>query len=54
MDAAACFGFSLAVAAYVSTCILHCRAIKDAIGAAVDQAALAAIDITAGYPAASA
>ena len=54
MDAAATLAFARSVATYVSSCILRLRAIKDAIAAAADEAALEAIDVTAGYPAASA
>jgi hypothetical protein len=54
MDAAAMYAFGRAVAAYVSACVLRLRAIKDAIAAAPDRATLNAIDVTAGYPAASA
>jgi hypothetical protein len=54
MDAAATYGFARAVALYVSGCILHLRTIKDTIAGATDQAALDAVDVTAGYPAASA
>jgi len=54
MDAATTYAFARAVALYVSACILHLRAIKDAIAGAADQAALDAIDVSAGYPAASA
>jgi hypothetical protein len=50
MDAATTYAFARAVALYVSSCILHLRAIKDAIAGAADQAALDAIDVTAGYP----
>jgi len=53
MDAAALYAFGRAVAGYVSACVLRQRAIKDAIAGAADQAALDAIDVTAGYPAAS-
>ncbi len=48
------YAFGRAGAAYVSACVLRLRAIKDAIAAAPDQATLDAIDVTAGYPAASA
>jgi hypothetical protein len=51
MDAAATYAFARAVALYVSGCILHLRTIKDGIASAADQAALDAIDVTAGYPA---
>ena len=54
MDAPATYAFARAVALYVSGCILHLRAIKDAIAGAADQAALDAIDVTAGYLSASA
>ncbi len=54
MDAAAMYGFARAVASYVSGCILNLRRVKTAIAAATTQAALDAIDIAAGYPAASA
>jgi hypothetical protein len=54
MDAAAMYAFGRAAGAYVSACVLRLRAIKDAIAAAADQAALDAIDVTAGYPQASA
>jgi hypothetical protein len=54
MDAAAMYAFGRAVGSHVSACVLRLRAIKDAIAGAADQAALAAIDVTAGYPAASA
>jgi len=54
MDAAALYAFGRAAAAYVSACVLRLRAIKDAIAAAADQAALDAIDVTAGYPPAGA
>jgi hypothetical protein len=54
MDAPAMYAFGRAVGAYVSACVLKLRAIKDAIAAAADQATLDAIDVTAGYPAASA
>ena len=54
MDAAAMYAFGRAVAAYVSACVLRLRAIKDAIASAPDQAALDAIDVTAGYPQAGA
>jgi phage terminase large subunit-like protein len=54
MDAAQMYAFGRAAGAYVSTCVLRLRAIKDAIAAAADQAALDAIDVTAGYPQASA
>jgi hypothetical protein len=54
MDAPTMYAFGRAVAAYVSACVLRLRAIKDAIAAAPDQATLAAIDVTAGYPPASA
>lgn len=53
MDAAAMYAFGRAVGAHVSACVLRLRAIKDAIAGAADQAALDAIDVTAGYPAAS-
>jgi hypothetical protein len=48
------YAFGRAAGAYVSACVLRLRAIKDAIAAAADQAALDAIDVTAGYPQASA
>ena len=54
MDAPTMYAFGRAVAAYVSACVLRLRAIKDTIAAAADQTAIAAIDVTAGYPAASA
>ena len=54
MDAATMYAFGRAVAAYVSACVLRLRAIKDAIAGAADQAALDVIDVTAGYPPASA
>jgi hypothetical protein len=54
MDAPTMYAFGRAVAGYVSACILRLRAIKDAIAAATDQPTLDAIDVTAGYPAASA
>jgi hypothetical protein len=54
LDAAAMYAFGRAVADYVSACVLRLRALKDAIAAAADRAALDAIDVTAGYPAASA
>ncbi len=54
MDAPTMYAFGRAVAGYVSACVLRLRAIKDAIAAAADQAALDAIDVTAGYPPASA
>ena len=54
MDAAAMYGFGRAAGAYVSACVLRLRAIKDAIVSAPDQAALDAIDVTAGYPPAGA
>jgi hypothetical protein len=50
MDAATTYAFARAVALHVSGCILRLRAIKDAIAGATDQAALDAIDVTAGYP----
>ena len=50
MDAPAMYGFGRAVAGYVSASLLRFRAIKDAIAAAPDQAALDAVDVTAGYP----
>ncbi len=52
MDAAAMYAFGRAAGAYVSACVLRLRAIKDAIAGAAYQAALDAIDVTAGYPAA--
>jgi len=54
MDAPTMYAFGRAVAGYVSACVLRLRAIKDAIAAAADQAALDAIDVTAGYPPAGA
>ena len=42
--------FGRACLAYFQGCRVRFRAIKDAIVAAVDQAALDAIDVTAGYP----
>jgi hypothetical protein len=54
MDAPTMYAFARAVAGYVSACVLNLRAIKNAIAGAADQAALTAIDVTAGYPAASA
>lgn len=42
--------FSLATRAYVSATILNNRALKDAISGAANMAALAAIDISAGWP----
>jgi hypothetical protein len=51
MDAAAMYAFGRAAGSQVSACVLRLRAIKDAIAAAADQAALDAIDVTAGYPA---
>ena len=54
MDAATTYSFARSVALYVSACILQCRAIKDAIAGAVDEAALDVIDVTAGYPTAAA
>ena len=54
MDAPTMYAFGRAVASYVSAGVLRLRAIKDAIAGAADQAALDAIDVTAGYPAASA
>jgi hypothetical protein len=54
MTAAQMYAFARAVAGYVSACILNLRAIKTAILATTTQAALTAIDVTAGYPAASA
>ena len=54
MDAATMYGFGRAAAAYVSACVLRLRAIEDAIAAAPDQPTLDAIDVTAGYPQASA
>ena len=53
MDAVGMAGFARAVALYVSGCILHLRTIKDTIAGAADQAALDAVDVTAGYPVAS-
>lgn len=53
MDAPATYAFARAVALYVSGCILHLRTIKDTIAGATDQAALDAVDVTVGYPAAS-
>jgi hypothetical protein len=50
MDAPTTYSVGRAVAGYVSACILRLRAIKDEIAAAADQAALDAIDVTAGYP----
>jgi len=50
MDAAQMYAFGRAAGAYVSACVLRLRAIKDAIASAPDQAALDAIDVTAGYP----
>ena len=54
MTAAQMLAFAAAVAGYVSACVLRLRAIKDSIVATADQAALDAIDVTAGYPTASA
>jgi hypothetical protein len=53
MDAAVTYAFARAVALYVGGCILHLRTIKDTITGAADEAALDAIDVAAGYPAAS-
>jgi hypothetical protein len=53
MDAAATYAFARAVALYASGCILHLRTIKDTVADAADQAALDAVDVTAGYPTAS-
>jgi hypothetical protein len=52
MDAPTMYAFARAVGGYVSACLLRLRAIKDAIATAADPAALDAIDVTAGYPAA--
>lgn len=51
MDAAVMFAFAQAIAGYVSALILTNRALKDAIDAAADATALAALDLTAGWPA---
>lgn len=42
--------FALATRSYVSVLILNNRALKDAISGAANMAALAAIDINAGWP----
>jgi hypothetical protein len=54
MDAPTLYAFARAVAAYVSGCILNLRSLKNAIAATTTQDQLTAIDVTAGYPAASA
>jgi hypothetical protein len=54
MDVPTARRFSQATIGYWAACRPVFRAIKDAIAAATDQAALDAIDVTAGYPAASA
>jgi hypothetical protein len=54
MTAAQMVAFGHAVFEYVRLTRMNIRAIKDAIAAAAAQAALDAIDVTAGYPAASA
>jgi hypothetical protein len=54
MTAAQMLAFAATIANYVSTCILHCASIKDGIRAATTIAAVEAIDVTAGYPSASA
>lgn len=50
MDAAQCFAFGQAVKAYVTGLVLNNRALKTAIGAAADVAAVQAIDLTQGWP----
>ncbi|HLG86266.1 MAG TPA: DUF4376 domain-containing protein [Alphaproteobacteria bacterium] len=54
MTAAQMLTFAVTIANYVSACILRCASIKDGIRAATSIAAIQAIDVTAGYPAASA
>ncbi len=54
MTAPVMYAFAQAVGWYVSFCVLNLRAIKSAILAAATPQAVAAIDVTAGYPAASA
>lgn len=49
-DAAAMIAMGLAVAAYVSACHDAARGVRDAIDAAADLTALAAITIDGGYP----
>lgn len=50
-DAPALIAMGMAVAAYLNACQEAGNAIRAAIDAATDAAAVAAIDITAGYPA---
>lgn len=50
-DATGMIAFGAAVVLYVSGCVLRLRAIKTSIAAAADSAAVAAIDVTDGYPA---
>jgi hypothetical protein len=54
MDAPTARAFSQAAIAYWAACRPAFRAIKDAIAGAADETALDAIDVTTGYPAASA
>jgi hypothetical protein len=49
-DAPALIAMGMAVVAYLDVCQQAGTAIREAIDAAEDQAALDAIDITAGYP----
>lgn len=51
MAASDMFAFAQATAAYVSGCVVANRAIKDAIAAAPNVAAVQALDVTANWPA---
>ncbi|WP_326878894.1 DUF4376 domain-containing protein [Aliidongia sp.] len=51
MSAAEAYAFTFAAGAYVSSCILYCRALKNHILAAGTADAVAAVDVAAGWPA---
>lgn len=50
MDAQTVMAFASAAADMKSACIFHARGLKEAIDAAADEAAVAAVDIEAGWP----
>lgn len=50
LDATTAIGLGVAVGQYVSAIYANARALRDAIYAAADETALAAIDVSAGWP----